>query len=108
LEHWTWTVGSKFSSSDRAAINLTRHYSLQQVEYGRNLIVRRHWPIHERFERSCDIGLLRLTPDTITQIFGLRTSLEHLAAVRQTLAAVTDRFAAFEAVALDVQIDTHP
>src|SRR5712692_10417312 len=28
LEHWTWTVGPKFSSSDRAAINLTRHYSL--------------------------------------------------------------------------------
>jgi hypothetical protein len=114
------------------------------------------------FERSCDIGLLRLTPDTITQMFGfrptkrlggtlqtlleqvehghhvfracaksavlrmyetyatflrlevlsnhltdfgLRKSLEHLDAVRQTLAAVTDRFAAVEAVALNVQID---
>jgi hypothetical protein len=32
--------------------------------------------------------------------FGLRKSLEHLDAVRQTLAAVTDRFAAFEATAL--------
>jgi hypothetical protein len=162
LEHWTWTVGPKFSPSDRAAINLTRHYSIQQVEYCRNLIVRRHWPIHKLFERSCDIGLLRLTPDKITQIFGfrltkrlggklqtlleqvehghhvfracaksavlrmyekyatflrlevlsnhltdfgLRKSLEHLDAVRQTLAAVTDRFAAFEAVALNVQID---
>ena len=37
--------------------------------------------------------------------FGLRKSLDHLEAVRQTLAAVTDRFAAFEAEALNVQVD---
>jgi hypothetical protein len=162
LEHWTWTVGPKFSTKDRAAINLSRHYSLQQVEYCRNLIFRRHLPIHKLFERSCDIGLMRLTPDKITQIFGfrltkrlrgklqtlleqvehghhvfracaksavlrmyekgstflrlevlsnrltdfgLRKSLDNLDAVRQTLAAVTDRFAAFEATALNVHID---
>lgn len=162
LEHWTWTVGPKFSTKDRAAINLRRHYSLQQVEYCRNLIFRRNLPIHKLFERSCDIGLLRLTPDKITQIFGFRLtkrlrgklqtlleqvdhghhvfracaksavlrmyekcstflrlevlsnrltdfglgkSLDNLDAVRQTLAAVTDRFAAFEATALNVHID---
>jgi hypothetical protein len=162
LEHWTWTVGPKFSSKDRAAINLRRHYSLQQVEYCRNVIVRRHLPIHKLFERSCDIGLLRLTPDKITQIFGFRLtrrlrgklqtlleqvehghhvfracaksavlrmyeqgstflrlevlsnrltdfglgkSLDNLDAVRQMLAAVTDRFAVFEASALNVHID---
>ena len=162
LEHWTWTVGPKFSPRDRAAINLRRHYSLQQVEYCRNLIFRRNHPLHKLFERSCDLGLLRLTPDRITQIFGfrltkrlrgklqtrveqiahghhvfracaksavlrmyekrstflrlevlsnrltdfgLRKSLDHLDAVRQTLAGVTDRFAAFEATALNVHID---
>jgi len=26
------------------------------------------------FERSCDIGLFRLTPDKITQIFGFRVT----------------------------------
>jgi hypothetical protein len=162
LEHWTWTVGPKFSSKDRAAINLRRHYSLQQVEYCRNLIFRRNLPIHQLFERSCDIGLLRLAPDKITQIFGFRLtkrlrgklqtllehvehghhvfracaksavlrmyeksstflrlealsnrmtdfglgkSLDNLDAVRETLAAVTDRFAAFEATALNVHIE---
>lgn len=72
LDYWTWLVGPKFSSADRQAINLTRHYSIQQVEYSRNLVFRRNFPIHKLFERSCDIGLLRLTPDKVTQIFGFR------------------------------------
>jgi hypothetical protein len=162
LDYWTWLVGPKFSSKDREAINLSRHYSIQQVEYCRNLIFRRHFPIHKLFERSCDIGLLRMLPDKITQIFGfrvhkrlrgklqsvlenvehghhvfracgksavlrmyekfatflrlealsnnlkdfgLRKSLDHLDAVRKTLAAVTDRFAGFEAEALNVHVD---
>lgn len=37
--------------------------------------------------------------------FCLRKSLDNLEAVRKTLAAVTDRFAAFEAEALDVHVD---
>ena len=118
--------------------------------------------VHKLFERSCDLGLLRLTPDKITQVFGfrlhkklrgklqtvldkiehghhvfracgknavlrmyekfttflrlevlsnnlrdfgLRKSLDELDSVRQTLAAVTDRFAAFQAEALNVQVD---
>jgi hypothetical protein len=132
------------------------------VEYCRNLVFRRNFPIHKLFERSCDIGLLRLLPDKISQIFGfrisrrlrgrlqsvlekmdhghhvfracgrnallrmyekfstflrlealsnnlkdfgLRKSLDNLEAVRQKLAAVTDRFAAFEAEALNVHVD---
>jgi hypothetical protein len=162
LDDWTWLIGPKFSSKDRQAINLSRHYSIQQVEYCRNLIFRRHFPIHKLFERSCDIGLLRMLPDKITQIFGfrvhkrlrgklqsvlekvepghhvfracgksavlrmyekfatflrlealsnnlrdfgLRKSLDDLDAVRKTLAAVTDRFAALEAEALNVHVD---
>jgi hypothetical protein len=37
--------------------------------------------------------------------FGLKKSLENLESVRPTLAAVTDRFAQFEAQALDVHVD---
>src|SRR5215469_16925709 len=162
LDYWTLVVGPKFSKADREAINLKRHYSMQQVEYCRNLIFRRNFPIHKLFERSCDIGLMRLLPDKITQIFGfriskrlrgklqsvleriehghhvfracgrsavlrmyekfttflrlevlsnnlqdfgLKKSLENLSAVRQKLAEVTDRFAAFQAEALNVHVD---
>ena len=162
LDYWTLLVGPKFSKADRQAINLKRHYSIQQVEYCRNLIFRRNSPIHKLFERSCDIGLLRMIPDKITQIFGfrlhknlrgklqtvlekiehghhvfracgknavlrmyekfttflrlealsnnlkdfgLKKSLDNLEAVREKLAAVTDRFAAFEAEALNVHVD---
>ncbi len=162
LDYWTLLIGPKFSKKDREAINLTRQYSIQQVEYCRNLIFRRTFPIHKLFERSCDIGLLRLVPDKITQIFGfrknkrlkgklqvvlekidhghhvlracaknavlrmyekfstylriealsnnlgdfgLRKGLDNLDDVRKTLTAVTDRFASFEAQALNVQVD---
>jgi hypothetical protein len=162
LDYWTLVLGPKFSNADRQAINLKRHYSMQQVEYCRNLIFRRNSPIHKLFERSCDLGLLRLLPDKITQIFGfrmhkrlpgrlqtvlekvehghhvfracgknavlrmyekfttflrlealsnnlrdfgLKKSLDNLEAVREKLAAVTDRFAAFEAEALNVHVD---
>jgi hypothetical protein len=44
LDYWTWLVGPKFSQADRQAINLARHYSIQQVEYSRNLIFRRKLP----------------------------------------------------------------
>jgi hypothetical protein len=37
--------------------------------------------------------------------FGLNKGLDNLDQVRRTLAAVTDRFAAFEAQALDVHVD---
>ena len=37
--------------------------------------------------------------------FGVNKSLDHLDAVRQKLSAVTDRFAAFEAEALNVHVD---
>jgi hypothetical protein len=162
LEYWSLVVGPKFSKQDRHAINLSRRYSLQQVEYCRNLIFRRNFPIHKLFERSCDLGLLRLSADRIAQVFGwrlhrrlrgklssalektdhghhvlrayaknavmrmyekfstflrlealsnnlkdfgLKKGLDNLDKVRRTLAAVTDRFAAFEAQALDVHVD---
>ena len=162
LDHWTLVVGPKFSKTERSRINLRRDYSINQVEYCRNFVFRRHFPIHNIFERSCDLGLFRLTAHKVTQIFGLRINrklrgklqstlekldhghhvlraycnsafvrmyeklstflrieacsnrlrdfglnkgLDNLEAVRTTLAAVTDRFAAFEAQALNVHVD---
>lgn len=162
LNHWSLALGPKFSQKERHAINLNRQFSIQQVEYARNFIFRRHFPIHKLFERSCDLGLLRLTADKIALVFGFRRhkrlrgklqsvlekidhghhvfraygknavlrmyekfstflriealsnnlkdfgllkSLEHLDQARQTLAAVTDRFAHLEAEALQVHAD---
>jgi hypothetical protein len=72
LDYWTWVLGPKFSQKDRSAINLRRDYSLNQVEYCRNFIFRRHFPIHKIFERSCELGVFCLTADKIAQIFGVR------------------------------------
>ena len=72
LNYWTLVLGPKFSLKDRAAIPLRRDYSLNQVEYCRNFIFRRHFPIHKIFERSCELGVFRLSADKITQIFGVR------------------------------------
>jgi hypothetical protein len=72
LDYWTLVLGPKFSKKDRAAIPLRRDYSLNQVEYCRNFIFRRNFPIHKIFERSCELGLFRLTADKIAQIFGVR------------------------------------
>jgi len=63
LDSWTLVLGPKFSKKDRAAVPLRRDYSLNQVEYCRNFIFRRNFPIHKIFERSCELGLLRLTAD---------------------------------------------
>jgi len=72
LDYWTLVLGPKFSKKDRAAIPLRRDYSLNQVEYCRNFLFRRNFPIHKIFERSCELGLFRLTADKIAQIFGVR------------------------------------
>jgi hypothetical protein len=87
LDHWTWVVGPKFSQKDREAINLSRHYSLQQLEYCRNFIFRRNFPIHKLFERSCDLGLFRLTADKLSQMFGFRLHKR----MRGKLATVLER-----------------
>jgi len=53
-------------------MNLSRFYALAQIEYCRNFIFKRHFPIHKIFERSCEIGLWRLTAHRISEIFGVR------------------------------------
>jgi hypothetical protein len=72
LDRWSLLLGPKFSDKERAAVKLSRHYSINQVEYCRNFIFRRHAPIHKIFERSCEMGLFTLTADKVAQIFGFR------------------------------------
>ncbi len=74
LDYWTLILGPKFSKKERAKLNLSRFYAISQIEYCRNFIFRRHFPIHKLFERSCELGLWRLIADKIATIFGKRVS----------------------------------
>ena len=72
LDYWTLILGPKFSKKERARLNLSRLYAISQIEYCRNFIFKRHFPIHKLFERSCELGLWRLGADKIAAIFGTR------------------------------------
>jgi hypothetical protein len=72
LDYWTFLLGPKFSKKERSRMNLSRFYAIAQVEYCRNFIFKRHFPIHKIFERSCELGLWRLTAHRISEIFGVR------------------------------------
>ena len=72
LDYWTLILGPKFSRKERSAMNLSRFYAVHQIEYCRNFIFKRHFPIHKVFERSCELGLWRLTAHKISEIFGTR------------------------------------
>jgi len=72
LDYWTLILGPKFSAKERKRLNLSRFYAITQIEYCRNFIFKRHFPIHKLFERSCELGLWRLTGDKIAAIFGTR------------------------------------
>jgi hypothetical protein len=72
LDYWTLILGPKFSKKERTQMNLSRFYAIAQIEYCRNCIFKRHFPIHKIFERSCEIGLWRLTANRISEIFGTR------------------------------------
>jgi hypothetical protein len=74
LDYWTLILGPKFSPRERKQMNLSRFYAIAQVEYCRNFIFKRHFPIHKLFERSCEIGLWRLTANRISELFGVRLS----------------------------------
>jgi hypothetical protein len=72
LDYWTFLLGPKFSKRERSQMNLSRFYSMAQIEYCRNFIFKRHFPIHKIFERGCEIGLWRLTANRISEVFGVR------------------------------------
>ena len=87
LDYWTLILGPKFSKKERSQMSLSRFYSIAQIEYCRNFIFKRHFPIHEIFERSCEIGLWRLTANRISEIFGVRLDKR----MRGKLASVIDQ-----------------
>lgn len=87
LDYWTLILGPKFSKKERAQLNLSRFYAIAQIEYCRNFIFKRHFPIHKIFERSCEIGLWRLTANRISEIFGVRLHKR----LRGKLATVIDQ-----------------
>jgi hypothetical protein len=87
LDYWTFHLGPKFSKNERGQMNLSRFYSIAQIEYCRNFIFKRHFPIHKIFERSCEIGLWRLTANRISEIFGVRLNKR----LRGKLATVIDQ-----------------
>jgi hypothetical protein len=87
LDYWTFLLGPKFSKKERGRMNLSRFYAIAQIEYCRNFIFKRHFPIHKIFERSCEIGLWRLTANRISEIFGVRLNKR----LRGKLATVLDQ-----------------
>jgi hypothetical protein len=87
LDYWTLILGPKFSRRERAQMNLSRFYAIAQIEYCRNFICKRHFPIHKILERSCEIGLWRLTAHRISEIFGVRLHKR----LRGKLATVIDQ-----------------
>src|SRR5246500_1265414 len=70
LDYWTLILGPKFSAKERKQLNLSRFYAIAQIEYCRNFIFKRNFPIHKLFERACELGLWRLTADKMAAIFG--------------------------------------
>ena len=87
LDYWTLILGPKFSAKERSAMNLSRFYAINQIEYCRNSIFKRHFPIHKVFERSCELGLWRLTAHKISETFGVRLTRKF----RGKLSTVIDR-----------------
>jgi len=87
LDYWTLILGPKFSKKERGQMNLSRFYAIAQIEYCRNFIFKRHFPIHKIFERSCEIGLWRLTANRMSEIFGTRLHKR----LRGKLATVIDQ-----------------
>ena len=88
LDYWTLLLGPKFSKRERDAMNLHRFYAVNQIEYCRNFIFKRHFPIHRIFERSCEMGLWRLTAHKVSEIFGVRVTKKLKGKLNTTLEQV--------------------
>jgi hypothetical protein len=77
LDYWTFVLGPKFSAKERRQVKLSRIYAISQIEYCFNFIFKRNFPIHKLFERSCELGLWRLTAHKIAEVFGTRLHRNH-------------------------------
>ena len=73
IDYWAYILAPKFSPKERAACGgLHRLYVMEQIEYCRNFIFKRSWPIRSIFQRSCELGMYLLTADRITALFAKR------------------------------------
>lgn len=73
LNFWAWGLAPRFSEKERRCCKAhKRIYSVSQVEYCRNFIFKRNWPIRSIFRRSCELGAYLLSADRISQLFGTR------------------------------------
>src|SRR3984893_6704743 len=75
-------LGPGLLHTDRRRQTKTARQAVQIVAAAHRLL-----PIHKLFERSCELGLWRLTADKITEIFGTRLNRR----MRGKLATVIDR-----------------
>jgi hypothetical protein len=75
IDYWAYILAPKFSAKERAACGgLRRLYVMEQIEYCRNFIFKRSWPIRSIFQRSCELGLYLLTADRIAALFGIQNT----------------------------------
>ena len=75
IDYWAFIVAPKFSAKERTACGGLRRLSvMEQIEYCRNFIFKRSWPIRSIFQRSCELGLYLLTADRIVALFGKRNT----------------------------------
>jgi hypothetical protein len=87
LDDWTLILGPKFSAKERKQFHLSRFYAIAQIEYCRNLIFKRHFPIHKLFERSCETRPVATDGRQIAHIFGMRVHRR----MQGKLATIVDR-----------------
>ena len=88
IDYWAFILAPKFSAKERAGCGgLHRLYVMEQIEYCRNFIFKRSWPIRSIFERSCELGLYLLTAERIVALFGQR----HTRRLRGKLQNVMER-----------------
>jgi hypothetical protein len=85
LDYWTLLLGPKFSKKERERISVRRFYAINQIEYCRNFIFKRNFPIHRIFERSCELGLWLMMADKISEVFGTRITKQLRGKLNTTL-----------------------
>lgn len=71
LNYWAWILGPKFSAAEREQLGpLRRQWYVQQAEYCLNWVFVAQRRLRQLFERSCELSLLRLSADRLSQLFG--------------------------------------
>jgi hypothetical protein len=71
LQVWTHLLGPKFSAREHRQVgSLRRQWFVQQVEYCLNWVFGARRRLRQLFERSCELSLLRLSADQLSQLFG--------------------------------------